>query len=86
MFHCILTYRNAPHIMIVSIIVFMALNIFENIIHFSIGRNMNANKNDITDIRLMKPRGSELGKIILEMIVFAVLQGLLTYLFLRWAH
>ena len=61
------------HIFIVSFVIFIILNIAENIIHYSIGRN-----NNILELSL--PNNSDFIKIIIIMIIFAVLQGWFTYI------
>lgn len=66
------------HIIITSMIVFFLLNFVENIIHFSIGRNVE-NKND-ANIKVKIPEKYDLIKIIVIMVFFAMLQGVLTYI------
>ena len=61
------------HIFIVSFVIFIILNIAENIIHYSIGRN-----NNILELSL--PNKSDFIQIIIIMIIFAVLQGWFTYI------
>ena len=65
------------HIIITSMIVFFFLNFVENIIHFSIGRNVE-NKYD-GNIKVKFPEKYDLIKIIVIMVFFAILQGVLTY-------
>ena len=65
------------HIIVSSMVVFFFLNFVENMIHFSIGRNVE-NKND-GNIKLKIPGKYDLIKIIIIMIFFSILQGLLTY-------
>jgi hypothetical protein len=59
------------HIFIVSFFIFIGLNIAENLIHYSIGRN--------SGIQLSLPGMSDFIKIIIIMIIFALLQGWFTY-------
>ena len=66
------------HIFIISFVIFIFLNIVENIIHYSVGRN---NNNDNNFIELSLPNKSDFIKIIIIMIIFAILQGWLTYIF-----
>lgn len=63
------------HIFVVSFVIFIILNIAENLIHYSIGRQNNNNF-----IELSLPNKSDFIKIIIIMIIFAVLQGWFTYI------
>lgn len=62
----------------VSILVFSVLNLVENLVHYSIGRNSQDPKMQLT---LRKPNRYDFAKIICVMVVFALLQGTLTCLF-----
>ena len=68
------------HLFIISMCVFLILNIFENIIHFSIGRNIKEKKN--SKIELEIPEYYDIIKIMFIMIIFAILQALFTYYFI----
>jgi hypothetical protein len=68
------------HLIIISMGVFLVLNIFENIIHFSIGRNIKEKDNSNIGIEL--PERYDIIKIIFIMFVFAFLQAIFTYYFL----
>jgi hypothetical protein len=60
--------------------VFLALNMFENIIHFSIGRNIK--EKDNANIGVIEiPEYYDIIKIIFIMVVFAFLQAIFTYYF-----
>jgi len=60
--------------------VFLALNMFENIIHFSIGRNIKEkDSSNIGNIEI--PEYYDIIKIIVIMMVFAFLQAIFTYYF-----
>jgi hypothetical protein len=60
--------------------VFLVLNMFENIIHFSIGRNIK--EKDNANIGVIEiPEYYDIIKIIVIMIVFAFLQAIFTYYF-----
>lgn len=62
-----------------TFIIFIILNIIENIIHFSIGRD-SAFKSKDYRINVELPSGLDLAKFIFIMILFATLQaGLTTY-------
>jgi hypothetical protein len=62
------------HIVYISTVVFIFLNIVENYVHYSIGRYPEAKF-----IKLSLPDTKEWIKIIGVMIIFAVLQGIFTY-------
>ena len=64
------------HLIIVSFFVYLVVNLFENMIHYNIGR---LSKNGDTKIEL--PTKNDLVKIIIVMTIFAGLQGVLTYWF-----
>ena len=68
------------HLIIISMCVFLILNIFENIIHFSIGRNIK--ERDNSNIVIEFPEYYDIIKIIFIMIIFAFLQAIFTYYFL----
>ena len=68
------------HLIIISMGVFLVLNMFENIIHFSIGRNIK--EKDNSNIELEIPERYDIIKIIFIMFVFAFLQAMFTYYFL----
>lgn len=68
------------HLILISACVFIVLNMVENIIHFSIGRNIKDKNNSyIGDIEI--PELYDLIKIMFIMLVFAILQASLTYYF-----
>jgi hypothetical protein len=60
--------------------VFLILNMFENIIHFSIGRNINEKNN--VNIKIELPEYYDIIKIIFIMMIFAFLQAIFTYYFI----
>lgn len=69
------------HLIPISMGVFLALNMFENIIHFSIGRNIKEkDSSNIGNIEI--PEYYDIIKIIVIMLVFAFLQAIFTYYFL----
>lgn len=63
------------HLIIISFFVYLFVNLFENLIHYNIGRFSNR------ETRLEIPTQKDWIKIIIVMCVFALLQGLLTYWF-----
>lgn len=68
------------HLILISMGVFLALNMFENIIHFSIGRNIK--EKDNANIGVIEiPEYYDIIKIIFIMVVFAFLQAIFTYYF-----
>lgn len=68
------------HLILISMGVFLALNMFENIIHFSIGRNIK--EKDNANIGVIEiPEYYDIIKIIVIMVAFAFLQAIFTYYF-----
>jgi len=63
------------HLITVSFFVYLVVNLFENLIHYNIGRFSNK------DIKFEVPTDKDWFKIIIVMCVFAVLQGVLTFWF-----
>lgn len=63
------------HLIAVSFFVYLVVNLFENLIHYNIGRFSNR------DTKFEMPSGNDLLKIVVVMTFFALLQGLLTYWF-----
>jgi hypothetical protein len=63
------------HLFIISFIVFAIVNIIENVIHYNIGKTSNA------DFEFSNPTIIDWKKILVTMIIFALLQGLLTMYF-----
>lgn len=61
----------------ISSIVFIFINAIENIIHFSIGRDIH-DKEKLTNIKFILPNKYDVIKIIIVMIIFALLQGFFT--------
>lgn len=64
------------YIFLISAISFFVLNFIEDLIHFNIGRNRN-----LDDITVYLPEKSEWFYVISVMLIFAFLQGLVTYYF-----
>ena len=64
------------HIIIISFFVYLFVNLVENLIHYNIGKF--SNKETKLDI----PSKKDWIKIALVMLIFALLQGLLTYYFI----
>ena len=63
------------HLIIISFCVYIFVNLFENLIHYNIGKFSNR------ETKIEMPSKKDWVKIIIVMCVFALLQGLLTYYF-----
>ena len=63
------------HLIIISFCVYIFVNLFENLIHYNIGKFSNR------ETKIEMPSKKDWLKIIVVMCVFALLQGLLTYYF-----
>ena len=66
------------HIIAISFLVYIFVNLFENMIHYNIGRF--SNKETYFEV----PSENDFIKIVLVMCVFALLQGLLTNYFNKY--
>lgn len=64
---------NSRRIFVISIVVFIFLNLVENVIHYSIGR-----MHGISNMSIIAPSSTDWTRIIGIMIIFALLQGLFT--------
>jgi len=65
------------NLILISMIVFLFLNTIENIIHFSIGRNIDSK--NTANINIEIPEIFDMIKIIFIMGIFSILQALFTY-------
>ena len=63
------------HIIVISFFVYIFVNLFENMIHYNIGKFSNK------ETKLELPTKRDFVKIVIVMCVFALLQGLLTNYF-----
>ena len=63
------------HIIVISFVVYLFVNFFENLIHYNIGRFSNK------ETKLELPTKRDLIKIVFVMCIFALIQGLLTSYF-----
>lgn len=70
-----ITSGASVHIIVISFLVYLFVNLFENLIHYNIGKFSN------TETKLNLPTKKDFIKIVLVMCIFALLQGLLTYYF-----
>jgi hypothetical protein len=68
------------HIIAISFFVYLFVNLFENLIHYNIGRFSNQ------ETKLDFPSPKDFIKIALVMCIFALLQGLLTNYFQRFGN
>jgi len=68
-------FIRSDRIIAVSFFVYIFVNVFENVIHYSIGRFSNK------DTKLEMPTNRDWVKIIVITLLFAALQGVLTYYF-----
>lgn len=68
--------NSSVHLIVVSFVVYLVVNLFENVIHYNIGKFSNK-ENIVFEI----PNKKDWVKIIIVMGVFALLQGLLTFWF-----
>jgi hypothetical protein len=66
------------HIIAISFFVYILVNLFENMIHYNIGRFSNK------ETKLELPNTQDFIKIVIVMCVFALLQGLLTSYFNKY--
>jgi len=66
------------HIIAISFFVYIFVNIFENIIHYNIGRFSNK------ETKIELPSKKDFIKIVIVMSVFALIQGLLTSYFNKY--
>jgi hypothetical protein len=65
------------HIIVISFVVYLFVNLFENMIHYNIGKFSNK------ETRFDLPTRQDFIKIIVVMCFFALLQGVLTVYFNR---
>lgn len=64
------------HIFIISMVVYIVINLVENTIHYNIGRNFDIRH--LHDIKFIQPSHIDFTRIVSVMAVFAILQGLFT--------
>ncbi len=69
-------HGRAFHIFVISFLVYAVINMVENYIHYNIGRNRESNY----IIEFSNPSALDWSKIAVVMVVFALLQGILTIL------
>lgn len=75
------------HIFAFSFIVFIILNVIENVIHYNIGKYHDGHKNNtenitnVAGIHFTNPSQTDWVRIVVIMFIFAVLQGVFTSYF-----
>lgn len=78
------------HIFVFSFLVFIVLNVIENVIHYNIGKyhdasastfGGNSNGTTVAGFHFTNPSGTDWVRIVIIMFVFAVLQGFFTTYF-----
>jgi hypothetical protein len=69
-------FRQASHfrLLIISFCVYLFVNLFENLIHYNIGKHSNS------ELKFEIPAEGDWFKIIVVMLIFALIQGVLTCL------
>lgn len=76
MYHVIKVFAHLPgHLFVSSFFIFLVINIFENLLHYSIGKESDQKKLSFT-----MPSKTDWIRIILVMLIFAILQALFTCL------
>lgn len=67
--------KNTRHIFVISVIIFVVLNIIENVIHYNIGRQ---HDKPASELSAYTPSSEDWVRIMIIMIIFALLQGVFT--------
>jgi len=70
-----IVYGSSLRLILISFFVYIFVNLAENLIHYNIGKFSNK------ETKLDLPSKQDWMKIIVVMVIFALLQGLLTYYF-----
>jgi hypothetical protein len=73
---------NHTRIFIISMAVYVVINLVENTIHYNIGRNFDIRH--LHDIKFISPSDTDFTRIISVMVVFAILQGLFISVLTNW--
>ena len=71
------------HIFVFSFLVFIVLNVIENVIHYNIGKfhDYRGHREGIAGYHFTNPTNTDWVRIIVIMLVFAILQGVFTSYF-----
>ena len=75
-----LVSTKSAHLIIISFFVYIFVNLFENLVHYNIGKFSNR------ETHFELPTKKDWLKIVIVMIVFALLQGFLTFYFNNIIH
>jgi hypothetical protein len=67
--------KSSIHLIIISFTIYLFVNLFENVIHYNIGKFSN------NETQIDIPTRKDWFKIIIVMCIFALIQGILTYVF-----
>ena len=91
MFHIIFKKYFKPgtiHIFVFSFLVFIVLNVIENVIHYNIGKfhegntkKENDHRTNIGGYHFTNPSNTDWVRIVVIMVIFAILQGFFTSYF-----
>ncbi len=75
--------KDTLHIFVFSFLIFIVLNVIENVIHYNIGKfhDSNGNGAGVVGIHFTNPSEKDWVRIVLIMLIFAVLQGFFTSYF-----
>lgn len=71
-------FRVTPHLFIVSFMVFAVVNMIENLVHYSIGRDT---RRESLTVKLKLPSKYDMLRIIVVMVIFGLMQALFTCYF-----
>jgi hypothetical protein len=66
------------HIFVFSFLVFIVLNVVENVIHYNIGKFHDRGEGGVAGYHFTNPSNTDWVRIIVIMFVFAILQGVFT--------
>ena len=66
------------HIFVFSFLVFIVLNVIENVIHYNIGKFHDRGEGGVAGYHFTNPSNTDWVRIIVIMLVFAILQGVFT--------
>jgi hypothetical protein len=77
--------KDTFHIFVFSFMVFIVLNVIENVIHYNIGKyhdtNDKNNSNGVAGFHFTNPSETDWVRIVIIMLIFAILQGFFTSYF-----
>jgi len=77
--------KDTFHIFVFSFMVFIVLNVIENVIHYNIGKYHDTNdknkSNGVAGFHFTNPSETDWVRIVIIMLIFAILQGFFTSYF-----